>query len=155
MHHEQLSEMVDEKANMLLTMASVLLTISVTQIGTPELKWAIIVLLPFSFSTVILSAYATMPGGWAKNPQPGEPGFNILFFGHFKDMPYKDYERAMEKVMNDPSKTYEAQIREVYTLGVFLAKRKFRSVRLAYFCFIVGLIAAAGVAVFTAVTSSA
>jgi hypothetical protein len=114
-------------------------------------RWAIVTLLPFCLVTVGLSAYATMPSsysgrGAAGRPRPGDPSFNILFFGHFYDLPYDEYEAAMEEMMNDPSRTYQLQVREVYTLGVFLAKKKYRALRMAYMAFIVGLTASGIVA---------
>ena len=48
-----------------------------------------------------------------------------------------------------PARVFEAQVREVYQLGVFLAKKKFRVLRLAYVTFIVGLVASAIVLAFT------
>jgi len=45
----------------------------------------------------------------------------------------------MEEMLNDHSKTYEAQVREIYTLGVFLAQTKYRYLRLAYLVFVTGL----------------
>ena len=45
----------------------------------------------------------------------------------------------MEEMMNDASRAYEAQVREVYLLGTFLAVRKYRFLRLAYLAFIAGL----------------
>ncbi|MCP5096734.1 MAG: hypothetical protein GY943_14370 [Chloroflexi bacterium] len=42
--------------------------------------------------------------------------------------------------MSDPAHTYEAQVREVYDLGVFLGKKKYRFIRYAYSAFILGLI---------------
>ncbi|MEJ2365307.1 MAG: hypothetical protein P8017_11625 [Deltaproteobacteria bacterium] len=43
MHHAQLSSMADMKANMLLTITSVVITLSVRYITEPQLKWAIVV----------------------------------------------------------------------------------------------------------------
>jgi hypothetical protein len=143
-HHQELSSMADLKANMLLTVASVVITLAATRIAAPELRWAILVLLPFCLITIGLSAYATMPaaytaGGGRNQPRPGDAGFNLLFFGHFSQMSYDDYSTAMEALMNDPSRTYEAQLREVYTLGLFLATKKYRALRMAYLSFITGL----------------
>ena len=69
--------------------------------------------------------------------------FNLLFFGDFVRMPYEEFEGAMEKVLNDPAQLYEAQVREIYALGTFLAKKKYRFLRLAYVTFLVGLLASA------------
>jgi hypothetical protein len=67
--------------------------------------------------------------------------FNLLFFGDFVRMPYADFEKSMEEILNDPSRAYEAQVREIYTLGLFLATKKYRFLRLAYLTFLSGLLA--------------
>jgi hypothetical protein len=51
----------------------------------------------------------------------------------------------MQQMMNDPSKVYEWQVREVYTLGLYLANQKYRFVRLAYLTFITGLVVSGAV----------
>ena len=43
--------------------------------------------------------------------------------------------------MSDPSRTYGAQVREIYLLGTFLARKKYRFLRLGYISFIAGLFA--------------
>lgn len=159
-HHQELSSMADLKANMLLTVASVVITLAATRISAPELRWAILILLPFCLVTIGLSAYATMPaaytpGGGRNQPRPGDAGFNLLFFGHFSQMSYEDYCAAMEEMMNDPSSSYEAQLREVYTLGMFLAKKKYRALRMAYLAFITGLTASGLVALVMTVLHNA
>jgi hypothetical protein len=108
MHHTQLSSMADMKANMLLTMASVVVTLSVRYIAEPHLKWATIVLIVFCLMTIGLATYAVMP----KTPFlvkretadiTKTPGFNILFFADFVRLSYEEFEMAMEEVMNDHS----------------------------------------------------
>ena len=58
---------------------------------------------------------------------------------------------AMEEVMNDHSLTYQVQIRELYTLGMFLAKKKYLFLRLAYITFIIGAFASALIGLFSGV----
>ncbi len=65
--------------------------------------------------------------------------------GHFMNLQYEEYARLMEGVMSDWSRVYEAQVREVYELGVFLGRKKYVYVRLAYLFFIVGLLASVAV----------
>jgi len=94
--------------------------------------------------TVGLATYAAMPKVpvIARNDaDPADPRFNLFFFGDFVRMDYKTFHAAMEHVMNDPNRNYEMQVREVYTLGRFLAERKYRYLRLAYLAFISGLAA--------------
>jgi len=46
-HHTQLSAMADTKANMLLTMSSILVTISLPFLAKPELRIVRYILVPF------------------------------------------------------------------------------------------------------------
>ena len=136
--------MADMKANMLLTMSAVVITLSAPHVFKPNFQWPFLILIVFCLITVGLAAYAVMPKlPFAfKNqlPSPVEnPQFKLLFFGDFICLDYPTFEAEMEKMMNDPSRTYEAQVREVYVLGTFLATQKYRFLRLAYFSFIAGL----------------
>lgn len=145
-HHMQLSSMADLKANMLLTMASIVVTLAAPQVMKTGSQWPLLVLMGFSLVTILLAAYAVMPkmsfsSSSAPAPDVSSPQFNLLFFGDFAGLTYEQFEAEMEKVINDPSAVYQAQVREIYTLGVFLAKKKYRYLRLAYTTFISGLFA--------------
>jgi hypothetical protein len=145
-HHVQLSSMADIKANMLLTIAAVVLTLAAPLAVRPVLRWPALVLIIFCLATIVLTIYAVLPKtGGAKTKDPHSPAFNLLFFGDFTQMPYEDFENAMEKILNDPSVLYQAQVREIYTLGVFLARKKYRFLRLAYLTFLSGLLISAAV----------
>jgi hypothetical protein len=145
-HHVQLSSMADLKANMLLTMASIVVTLAAPQAMKAGSQWSLLVLIAFSLITILLAAYAVMPKlpvnlgpSTSAPPDLKDPAFNLLFFGDFTRLSYEDFEREMVGVLNDPHRTYELQIREIYTLGQFLAQKKYRYLRLAYGVFITGL----------------
>ncbi len=143
-HHVQLSFMADSKANMLLTISSVLITLTVPHITKPGLKFGAFVLIGFCLLTIILSTYAVMPKLPIKTRKNGKidirkPHFNLLFFGDFIKMDFDDFQSEMEVVLNDSSKTYQAMTKEIYTLGHFLAAKKYRFIRLAYGAFIIGI----------------
>lgn len=143
LHHAQLSAMADVKANMLLTIASVAITLSAPHVLKPHLTWPIIVLMAFSLITIGLAAYAAMPklpqADNQSRPDWKSPTFNLLFFGDFVRLRQEEFTAAMEETMNDASRVYDAQVREIYTLGVFLAKKKYRFLRLAYLALLTGL----------------
>ena len=146
-HHVQLSSMADLKANMLLTMASIVVTLAAPQAMKAGSQWSLLVLITFSLITILLAAYAVMPKLPVQlGPQPDappdlkSPAFNILFFGDFTRLSYEEFEREMINALNDPHRTYELQIREIYSLGQFLAQKKYRYLRLAYGTFITGLL---------------
>ncbi|NQU26931.1 MAG: hypothetical protein HQ528_01440 [Candidatus Marinimicrobia bacterium] len=153
-HHVQLSFMADSKANMLLTISSVLITLTVPHVMTSSLKYGALILIGFCLITIILSTYAVMPKLpiFTKKGGPVDiknPGFNFLFFGDFIKMDYSSFESEMETILNDSSKTYQAMTKEIYTLGHFLAAKKYKFIRLAYTAFIVGIFTSVVVTLFT------
>lgn len=142
-HHTQLSSMADVKANMLLTMSSLVITFSLRYLEDPYLRWPIIVLTIFCLITIFNAAYAVMPKlNFKFRPDLDKLDCNILFFGSFMNLHYDEFETAMEHVLSDPGKVYEAQVREVYEMGVFLGRKKYLYIRRAYVSFLTGLAAA-------------
>lgn len=141
MHHVQLSSMADVKANIMLSLAAVVTTFSIGYLSDPVLRWPVVVLILFSVTTVFFAAYAVMPKlDFDFKPKTKNPTCNILFFGNFMNLEYEAFNEMMAEVMRSPENTYEAQIREVYELGVYLGHQKYRYVRLAYLTFISGLV---------------
>ena len=118
-------------------------------------KWASIVLIVFCLMTVMLASYATMPKMRLRTGSaPAEvsgAGFNLLFFGDFVGLGYDEFEDAMKHVIKDPDRTYQAQIKDIYMLGRYLADKKYRFLRAAYLTFITGIVASGGVLVLTAI----
>lgn len=140
MHHTQLSSMADVKANILLTLSSLMITFSIRYLSDPYLKWPVLSLILFCMATVVAAAYAVMPKlDFKYRPDMENPECNVLFFGSFMNLHYEEYAAIMERVLNNPTLVYESQVREVYELGVFLARKKYRFIRLGYMIFIAGL----------------
>ena len=140
-HHVQLSAMADRKANMLLTLSALVITFSIGYLTDPVLKWPVLTLILFCLGTVITAAYAVLPKlKLDQYPDLENPDCNVLFFGNFMNLEYEEYSDMMERIMLDYNKVYEAQVREVYELGVFLGHKKYRYIRLAFILFIAGLI---------------
>ncbi len=143
-HLVQLSTMADMKANMLLTMSSVVISLTLPQLFKNAHQWPLLILVGSCLLTICLAAYAVMP----KLPPPSSeapdvtsPGFNPLFFGDFTRLTQAHFEATMAEIMSDPSRTYAAQVRELYLLGTFLARKKYRFLRWGYVSFITGLFA--------------
>jgi len=141
-HLVQLSSMADMKANMLLTMSSVVMTLALPQLLKNTHLWPLFILVGFCLLTICLATYAVMPKLPPPNlpaPDPNNPSFNPLFFGDFTRMSQDQFETTMGEIMSSHERTYAAQVREIYLLGNFLAKKKYRFLRYAYISFIVGL----------------
>lgn len=144
-HHVQLSAMADVKANMMLTVASVVLTFSVGYLTDPAFQWAALTLILFCMGTIIAAIYTTMPRGVTppKGPRGDiaqDPKGNPLFFGTFIHLSYEEYCEFIEHAINNPDESVELMVREIYTLGHFLAYRKYRYLRWAYMLFLAGLL---------------
>ena len=146
-HHVQLSSMADIKANMLLTLAAIVVTVVAPHAMQSTFRWPALVFIVFCLATVVLAVYAVMPKVplriTRRDTDPRSPAFNLLFFGDFTQMSYDEFEGAMEKVLNDPSEAYQVQVREIYTLGMFLARKKYRVLKMAYLTFLAGLLTSA------------
>jgi len=147
-HHVQLSSMADMKANMLLTLSSLMIPLSVRYVENPNFRFASITMIAFCVLTVALSAYSAMPKIKLKTeknlqPDPDSPLFNILFFANFISLNYEDYKQEMEEIMNDHNKAYEVQLRDIYNMGNYLSQKKYLFLRLAYISFISGIVLSA------------
>lgn len=150
-HHVELSAMADAKANMLITLASLVIAFSTATIiyisdREPLIHLPLVTLIFFCFGTIFTAAYASMPKvDLQKKPNVNSPEFNPLFFGSFMNLSYEEYQAVMAQWLNNPQSTYELQVREIYYLGVFLGRQKYQYIRYSYQIFILGLILSASV----------
>ena len=152
-HHVQLSAMADAKANMLITVSSVLVTLSIGFIRDGRMRYAGGTLIVFCVMTILLAAYVAMPKlpGLRRPREPRRvgPGANLLFFGDFGPLSYDEYRQAVGHLVTDPGRAYEAMVREVYQIGQYLAQKKYRYLGWAYLCFVTGMAVTAVVWVVT------
>jgi hypothetical protein len=84
-HHVQLSTMADTKANIIITVSSIVLTLVLGRVTDPSLRVGLMVLGAFTLMALLLAILAVLPKyrGSIKVGGPLPPGFNVLFFGHF------------------------------------------------------------------------
>lgn len=144
-HHVNLSSMADKKANMMLTIASLMIPLSINFLYDERSHLAAAILIGFCVLTILLAAIAAMPKIKTNDrsdmsPDLNAPSFNLLFFGSFARMSYEEYQNAMETMMNDSNAVYENQVREIYTMGKYLAQNKYRFVQFSYLTFIAGVL---------------
>jgi hypothetical protein len=142
-HLISFSQMADTKANILLSISSVLLSISLTRISDPRFAGALVVLVGFLLITIFLALMTVIPkvqGFRYKKHSVHDPNYSPLYFGDYADIPYEEYTQNMEEIMNDSNRTYETMVKEIYYSGVYLVKNKYRYIRLGYIFFFAGLI---------------
>ncbi|MBC7534298.1 MAG: phosphohydrolase [Ferruginibacter sp.] len=146
-NHIQLSEMADSKANILISVnaiiISVILSVLLRKLQTdPYLTIPTIIFLLFSVITIVVAILATRPkvnAGTFSATDVENKKTNLLFFGNFHGMSLIDYENAMRSMMKDADYLYSSIIQDIYHLGVVLG-RKYKLIRWAYNIFMVGII---------------
>lgn len=138
-HHVALSSLADLKASVLLTTAALVVPLTLRLTSRPDLRLAAYVMIGASLLTVLLAGYGTMPKFGTRRKRTDR--LALLFFGDFASLDYEEYVARMQAVMNDPSQVYEIQLFELYKLGQYLEKAKYRYIRYAYVAFIGGVIA--------------
>ncbi len=146
-NHQRLSDMADNKAHIMITVNSIILSAILSlllrrledypYLVIPTVFILIISLLAMVFS--ILSTRPSIPDGVFSEKDVDDKKVNLLFFGNFYRMSLQDYTAGMNKVMSDREFLYGSLITDVYSQGVVLG-RKYRLLRIAYNIFMYGLI---------------
>jgi hypothetical protein len=137
------SQMADTKANIILSLASVLLSLSLTRITDTRFTLSIAGLDVFLLVTIffaLLTVIGKIKVFDRKKHSVDDPDYSPLFFGNYGDIPYEEYARDFEKTMNDPDATYEIMVKDIYYAGTYLLQTKYRYIRIAYLYFFTGLI---------------
>ena len=142
--HMQLSQMADTKASILITVSSIVLTIALSRAGDPQLQAALLTLAFACLFSLVLAIIAVLPA-FSKSKKRSR---NFLFFGHFADMTEDEFMYAVEQMISTDEGVYEAAVRDLYSLGVYLFRKKYRFLRYAYVALLTGFILATIVEVY-------
>ena len=146
-NHLMLSQMADNKSNILITINSIILSVVVSVLvrkleENPNLVIPTIMLITVCLSTTVFAILATRPnlsaGRFTRDDIKGKKT-NLLFFGNFHGMSVEDYEWSMKEMMKDADYLYGSLIKDIYYLGKVLG-RKYRFLRIAYNIFMFGFV---------------
>jgi Family of unknown function (DUF5706) len=138
-HHVQLSLMADMKANILITISSILLTIALSRMNDVVLRPALLTLAVACLISLVLAIIAILPTFARRKDQVSK---NLLFFGHFASMSEEEYFREMEEMLATDPRLLEIAVRDIHSLGVYLFRKKYRFLRFAYVALLFGFILA-------------
>lgn len=145
-----LSSIADNKANILISISSIVLTVLVTVgIGKiteyPKITIPGIIFMATCLLTIIFAILSTRPkisSGKFTEEDIQNKKVNLLFFGDFYNMKLEEYECAIKEMMNDYNYLYNSMIRDQYNLGRVISQ-KYKLIRIAYSIFMYGLILSA------------
>ncbi|MDW7693697.1 DUF5706 domain-containing protein [Flammeovirgaceae bacterium SG7u.111] len=148
-NHVDLSAMADTKANIMISVNSILITIVIGVLmrkldSNPHLIIPTVILMIVCLAAIVFAIFATRPsittGKFTKEDIKKKQA-NLLFFGNFHKMELKDFEWGMNELINDSEYLYGSMIRDIYFLGSVLGK-KYKYLRTSYTIFMYGLIIA-------------
>ncbi|WP_417940078.1 Pycsar system effector family protein [Flavobacterium sp. RS13.1] len=148
-NHTRLSGIADSKANILLSVNAIIISIALSSIipklDSPKNAHLVIptfIMLISSVITIIFAILSTRPkvtSGIFSRDDVEAKKVNLMFFGNFYKMPLHEYDWAMNEMMKDRDYLYSTMIKDLYYLGLVL-QRKYNLLRIAYNFFMTGII---------------
>ncbi|MDX1362740.1 Pycsar system effector family protein [Arenibacter latericius] len=148
-NHLKLSDIADTKANILLSVnaiiISLLLTNLIPKMDSPKNEFLIYptsIFILFSVVSMIMSIMATRPNitrGEFTKEDVKQKKVNLLFFGNFHKMELQDFEWAIQEMIKDQDYVYNSLTKDLYFLGLVL-DRKYKLLRWTYTIFMIGMI---------------
>ena len=148
-NHTRLSGIADSKANILLSVNAIIISIALStlipKLDSPRNVHLVIptfIMLMSSVITIIFAILSTRPKvtkGVFTKKDIEDKKVNLLFFGNFYKMPLDEYQWAMNEMMKDREYLYNSMIKDLYFLGIVLEK-KYRLLRIAYNIFMIGIV---------------
>lgn len=146
-NHLRLSSMSDNKSHIMISVNSIIIGIIISVVfknlaSVGQYTIPSYILLAVCLSSMTLAVLATRPSvnkGQFTEEDIRNKRTNLLFFGNFYRMGVDDYQWAMNQMIKDGEYLYNSMIKDIYFLGVVLAK-KYRYLRWSYTIFMVGLI---------------
>lgn len=148
-NHIDLSSMADNKANILISVNSIVLSIMIGSLASkldtnPHLIIPTFFIVGVNVFTIVFAILATRPnitkGIFTKEDIKNKQA-NLLFFGNFHQMTQNDYKWGMFEMMSDHDYLYSSLIDDIYFNGRVLGK-KYKFLRIAYNVFMFGIILA-------------
>jgi len=145
--HLSLSSIADNKANIMLSINAIIISIVVSSLvprftDNPKLILPTMILLSVCLAALVFAILSTRPKvteGTFSREDIKEKRSNLLFFGNFYGMDIEDFHWGMMQMIKDSDFLYSSMTRDLYYLGVVLAK-KYQYLRICYGIFMYGLI---------------
>jgi putative nucleotidyltransferase with HDIG domain len=145
--HVDFSSMADTKANIMISVNTLMLTIIVSimvrKLDTnPHLIIPTAMLTLTSLSALVYAILVTRPKvtrGIFTKEEIKEKKVNLLFFGNFHKMSLDDFRWGTQEMVKDKDYLYDNMIIDFYYLGQVLGQ-KYQKLRICYTFFMYGLI---------------
>ena len=144
----RLGLMADAKANIMITVASIVFSITIANLDNEVMKWPLLAFALGSFFSLLFAIFAIIPSTdypkkkGSKEIDRKSPLFNPLFFGHFAHLPIDEYKEDYAQTLMTDDKVYDAMAGDIYGQGKVLALGKYKYLKWSYHSFLYGMSAA-------------
>ena len=141
----RLGLMADQKANIMITVASIVFSITIANLDNEVMKWPLLTFAIGSFFSLLFAIFAIIPNiDYPKKKGSQEidrdsPLFNPLFFGHFAHLSIEEYKEDYAETLMTDDKVYDAMAGDIYGQGKVLALNKYKFLKWSYTSFLWGM----------------
>ena len=141
----RLGLMADQKANIMITVASIVFSITIANLDNEVMKWPLLTFVVGSFFSLLFAIFAIIPStDYPKKKGSNEidresPLFNPLFFGHFAHLSIEEYKEDYAETLMTDDKVYDAMAGDIYGQGKVLALNKYKFLKWSYTSFLWGM----------------
>lgn len=145
-NHIDLSNLADNKANIMLSINAIIITIAMPLAATyvkqhPYLLAPMGALLATCLTSMFYATMATRPikmTGYTEKESVRQGKANLFFFGNFFKMSFEEYREGMLHIATDEKRLDSAILRDLFFLGKSLG-RKYTQLRTCYTVFLSGI----------------
>tara|TARA_B000000557_G_scaffold259113_1_gene254512 strand:- start:242 stop:865 length:624 start_codon:yes stop_codon:yes gene_type:complete len=140
----RLTLMADTKANIMITVSSIVFSICLANITNPTLTIPLSILgmcatISLIFAIIVIMPKINYPKTKTGHIDKNSPFYNPLFFGHFAHIDIREYKNEYKaRLMKDEFIT-DALVSDIYGIGRVIATNKFKYLRYSYITFLIGL----------------
>ena len=151
-NHINLSAIADNKANIMISVNSILISVLITFISyrniaetQPMILLPVIIFLVVGLASLVFAVLSARP---KVTLDTANKKTNVAFFGSFVQLSEDEYQKEMNEVLNNGSLLYASMVSDLYYLGKVL-DRKYRYLSISYNIFMLGLVVTVGLFLFT------
>ena len=148
-NHIKLSDIADTKANILLSVNAIIISLLlanlIPKLDSPSNSYLIyptVIFVLFSIASMIMSVLATRPkvsNNDVVDEDIKKKDTNFLFFGNFHTMELSDFKSKLRDIIKSKESIYDSLSMDLYYLGKVL-QEKYRLLRWTYTVFLIGVI---------------
>ncbi len=148
-NHMRMNAIADRKANIMLSLNAIIISLTMGIVASSS-EYTLRFIIPTSILivvcliTIVFAALSTRPkvtSGKVEKQDIEDKKANLLFFGNFSKMEFKDFDWGIRKLLVDQEYLHNSMFIDFYTLGTVL-HTKYKFLRICYNVFMFGIVIA-------------